>query len=267
MPPIRAGEIELDCERSGSGPPLLLIMGMSGTRHHWGEPFLQLLRQDFEVIACDHRGVGASSRMQRPFTIAELADDAAALLSALQLESAHVLGISMGGMVAQQLALRHPHRLTTLTLGCTYCGGPRSALPGEETTRVLRDALLTRERERAVSAAWQVNVSAAFGADQEARESFIAIGMRHAVASVVVLEQMRAISLHDTSERLAEIETPTLIVHGTDDLMLPVENAHLIAELMPNARLEIIQGAGHLFFWEQPQRSAQLIVEHAAVRA
>ena len=119
----QVGEIQLDYERTGAGEPLLLIMGMSGTALHWGEPFLAELRRDFEVIAYDHRGVGQSSRLEGPLSIAGLAEDAAALLEALELGSAHVLGISMGGMVAQELVLAHPERVRTLTLGCTYCCG------------------------------------------------------------------------------------------------------------------------------------------------
>src|SRR5207245_11250748 len=107
----RVGEIELGYERSGSGPPLLLIMGMSGTALHWGEPFLEALRSDFEVIAYDHRGVGSSSRLHGPITIVQLAEDAAGLLAALELDAAHVLGVSMGGMVAQEPAPPHPDRL------------------------------------------------------------------------------------------------------------------------------------------------------------
>src|SRR5271163_2166740 len=99
MTVVRVGEVELDYERSGSGPPLLLIMGMSGTALHWGEPFLDALRSDFEVIVYDHRGVGASSRLEGAITITELAADAAGLLRALGIDSAHIMGISMGGMV------------------------------------------------------------------------------------------------------------------------------------------------------------------------
>ncbi len=132
MTVVRVGEIELDCERSGQGPPLLLIMGMSGTALSWGEPFLELLRRDFDVIAYDHRGVGASSRLDGPLTIREMAGDAEGLLAALELDSAHVLGISMGGMIAQELALAAPERIRTLTLGCTYCGGEGSQLAAPE---------------------------------------------------------------------------------------------------------------------------------------
>src|SRR4051794_32195564 len=113
---VRIGDTELDVERSGSGPPLLLIMGMSGTALHWGEPFLQALREDFDVITYDHRGVGASTRLDGEITIAEMAADAATLLQALDIEAAHVVGFSMGGMIAQELALAHPERMLTLTL-------------------------------------------------------------------------------------------------------------------------------------------------------
>src|ERR1700684_4592924 len=128
MPLARVGEVELSYERAGSGPPLLAIMGMSGTLLSWGEPFLGPLRESFEVIAYDHRGVGESSRMEEQFTIPQLAEDAAGLMDALELDSAHVLGISMGGMVAQELALAQPERVRTLALGCTYCGGEGSSL-------------------------------------------------------------------------------------------------------------------------------------------
>src|SRR4051794_30472147 len=101
----------LNYVRRGAGEPVLLIQGMSGNHLSWGEPFLRELERDFDVVAYDHRGVGRSSRVTDPFTIVDLAEDAAALLDTLGWETAHVLGISMGGMVAQELALRHPQRI------------------------------------------------------------------------------------------------------------------------------------------------------------
>jgi 3-oxoadipate enol-lactonase len=267
MPVARVEGIELSYERGGSGPPLLLIMGMSGTFDHWDAGFLDDLRRDFDTTVYDHRGVGSSSRLDGPITIAQLAEGAAGLLAALEIESAHVLGISMGGMVAQELALAHPERIRTLALGCTYCGGEGSALPGEDVMRKLAEAMSSGDRERAIRAAWEANVSPGFAANDDAYARFLEIGRRRAVPVEVIMEQMRAVTEHDTYTRLPEIELPTLVVHGTLDQMLPVQNGHMIAGLIPDSRLEILDGIGHLFFWEQPERSAELVRAHAAVNA
>jgi 3-oxoadipate enol-lactonase len=268
MPLTRVeGEIELSYERAGSGPPLLMIMGMSGTFDHWNAVFLDDLRQDFETIVYDHRGVGASSRLEGPVTIAQLAEDAAGLLAALELESAHVLGISMGGMVAQELALSHPERIRALALGCTYGGGEGSSVTSEEVLRRLAEGMMSGDRERAIRTGWEVNVSPEFAADDEAYARFLEIGLRRAVPVETIMEQMRAITEHDTSARLPEIALPTLVVHGTLDQMLPVQNGRMIAGLIPDSQLEIFEGVGHLFFWEQPERSAELVRAHAAVHA
>jgi 3-oxoadipate enol-lactonase len=266
MPLAHVGEIELSYERAGSGPSMLVIMGMSGTFDHWDAGFLGDLRSDFDVTVYDHRGVGSSTRLgQEQLTIAQLAEDAAGLLAALQVDTAHVLGISMGGMVAQELALAHPERIDTLTLGCTYCGGEGSALSSEEVMRRLTEGMSSGVRERAIRAAWEANVSPAFAANDEAYARFLGIGLRRAVPVVTIMAQMRAIAAHDTSTRLPQLRLPTLVIHGTLDEMLPVQNGHMIAGLIPGSRLEILDGVGHLFFWEQPAHSAELIRAHAAV--
>ncbi|HEV2924008.1 MAG TPA: alpha/beta hydrolase [Solirubrobacteraceae bacterium] len=267
MPKVRSGDVELDYERSGSGPPLLLIMGMSGTALHWGEPFLELLRRDFEVIVYDHRGVGASTRLEGPITIAQMAQDASGLLSALRLQSAHVLGISMGGMIAQELALAHPDQVTTLTLGCSYCGGTDSTQTAPEVLKRLAEAMMSGDRERALLSGWEINVSRAKAGDPEAYAAFRAIAERRAVAVPVVMAQLQACLAHDASTRLGELTTPTLVIHGTEDQLLPVENGRQIASLMPGSKLEIFDGVGHMFFWEQPERAAELLRAHAAVPA
>jgi 3-oxoadipate enol-lactonase len=265
---VNVGDAQLDVERSGSGPPLLLIMGMSGTALHWGEPFLQALREDFDVIAYDHRGVGASSRLSdEQITIAQMAEDAAGLLATLELDSVHVLGISMGGMIAQELALAHGPQVRTLTLGCTYCGGEGSELASPAVIGRLGEAMMSGDRERAIRAGWEANVSERYAADPDAWAAFAAIAERRAVAIPVVMAQMQAIAAHDTNARLPSLQMPTLVIHGSEDQMLPVANGRLIASRIDGAQLEVLDGVGHLFFWEQPERSAELLRAHAAVPA
>jgi 3-oxoadipate enol-lactonase len=254
-------------QRRGAGEPLLLIQGMSGTHLAWGEPFVAGLERDFDVVAYDHRGIGRSDPQHDPFSIADLAEDAAGLLDALGWESAHVLGISMGGMVAQELALRHPGRVRTLALGCTYCGGPGSSLAPPETINKLSAGMMSGDRELAIRTGFEVNVSAGFAAGEGAYDAFRAMAKALPAPVPVIMLQMQAIAGHDTSARLPSLDVPTLVVHGDEDAMIPVENGRLIASLVPGARLEVLPGVGHMFWWEQPERSAELVRAHALAGA
>jgi pimeloyl-ACP methyl ester carboxylesterase len=251
--------MDLHVSRRGEGEPLLLIQGMSGTHLSWGEPFASLLERDFDVVAYDHRGIGRSDPVVDPFSIVDLAQDAAGLLDALGWETAHVLGISMGGMVAQELALAHPDRIRTLTLGCTYCGGPGSSLAPPETLARLAAGMRSGDRELAIRTAFEVNVSPAFAQQPGAYEAFRAMAKSLPAPVPVIMLQMQAIAGHDTSARLPSLTVPTLVVHGDADAMIPVQNGRLIASLIPGARLEVLQGVGHVFWWEQPVTSAQLV--------
>lgn len=264
MPETGGGGIELHCEREGSGEPLLLIQGMSGTRLAWGEPFLAPLRERFECIRFDNRGIGLSGRVEEPFTIADLAADTAALLDRLELESAHVLGISMGGMVAQELALAHPERVRTLTIGCSYCGGPGSALMDPANFGVLAEAIASENQDRVFRAMWELNLSPGFRAEESGYGAFAEMAAATPVPRRTVELQMQAILGHDTSARLPGLDLPALVIHGTADLVLPYDNGPLIASLVPGAQLETLEDVGHMFWWEQPERAAGLLAVFAA---
>lgn len=263
MPKVEVQGSEFHYERGGSGEPLLLIQGMSGTHVSWGEPFKGALEESFDVVAFDNRGIGFSAPVESPFTIAEMAADTAGLLDQLEIESAHVVGISMGGMIAQELALAHPDRLRSLTLGCTYCGGDGSQLMPQENAEKLLAGFASGDREQALQAGYEVNLSPGFRADEDAFIAFHEMATSVPAAREVIQLQLQAILGHDTSGRLGEIGTPTLIIHGTVDGVLPFANGKQIASLIPAARFEVFKDIGHMFWWEQPQRSAELIREHA----
>jgi len=267
MPHADLPATSLFFERRGAGPPLLLIQGMSGTAASWGTPFLRALEADFDVVAYDHRGIGRSAPWRTPFTIGDLAEDARALLDHLDWDRAHVLGMSMGGMVAQELALRHPGRVETLALGCTYCGGEGAALAGPEVLAMFRQAA------GGARAGGPAGSAEAPGAGAEGLLGTLAAHLssgtlaRMALAVPAplgaILLQLQAVGGHDTSARLPGLAVPTLVLHGTRDPVLPAANGELIARLVPGARLELLDGAGHLFWLEQPVRTAALVAAHA----
>lgn len=267
MPTANVNGRELHYLQRGEGEPLLLIQGLSGTTFAWGDAFLDELARDFSVIAFDNRGIGQSSRVDEPFTIADLAADTAALLGAIGVGRAHVLGISMGGMIAQELALRSPETVATLTLGCTYAGGPGSLMTSPEVGGRLAAAWSSGDRELAIRTGWEVNVSPSFAADEAEYAAFRDRALRARAPLALISLQVQAVGGHDASARLGDIRAPTLVIHGDRDAMLSVENGRLIASKIPGARLEVLEGVGHLFWVERPRRSAELIREHARRRS
>ncbi len=267
MPTIDIAGTDLYYERRGVGEPLLLIQGLGGNSLHWGEGFLAGLQDGFELILYDHRGAGRSGALEGELTIADLATDAVALLAALELDAAHVVGISMGGMVAQELALQAPERVRTLTLGCTFPGGPEATMTDMAVVGMLAEAVLSGDEERTLRVGYEVMIAAEYGEREGAFELYAELAGQYPAPIAVLMAQLSAIMGHDTSQRLPGVEAPTLVIHGTEDRLMDVANGKLIASLVPGARLELLEGSGHMFFWEQPERSAQLVREHAAAAA
>jgi len=259
---VAVDSTELQYERRGAGPPLLLVQGMGANSLHWGEPFLTALERDFEFMLYDHRGAGRSAPLVGDLTIAGLAADALGLLDALAIEDAHVLGVSMGGMVAQDLALAAPARIRTLTLGCTSCGGTQSRPTSRHVVQRLTAAVLSRDFDRVLRTAFELVVSPAHAAEPAHYADFAA-AKHHPPSLPLLMEQKIAVEAHDRYARLRAIRAPTLVIHGTADELLAPVNGDLVASLIPGARLELLEGVGHLFFWEQPERTAQLVREFA----
>lgn len=262
MPKLPVAGIELYYERRGAGEPLLLVQGLGAHSGHWGERFLGELERDFELIAFDQRGAGRSG-VGADFTTADLASEALGLLDGLEIERAHVLGFSMGGMVAQELALSASKRLRTLTLGGTSPGGTQSKPTSSEVVQELTAAVLSADRERMLRTGFEIVVSAPFAAEPDNFTEFGEVARVYPADINLLMSQQAAVDGHDAYGRLRAIDVPTLVIHGTADRMLDVINGQEIASLIPDARLELMEDVGHLFFWEQPERTAQLIREHA----
>jgi 3-oxoadipate enol-lactonase len=255
------GDRQLSYHRRGRGEPLLLIMGMAGHAGLWREDFVDRLAADFEVVTYDHRGIGDSTDVAGPFSIAQLAADATDLLDAIGWRDAHVFGISMGGMVAQELVLSDPDRVRRLALGCTYCGGPRTNPMAPGPMRMV-SAMNSGDVEAALRVAFEANLSPTWTADESHWREFHDIALAERVPVQVVLRQAQAAYVHDTSTRLPSVQLPTLVLAGTEDEMVLYANNEVIAALIPGARMTSFDDVGHLFWWERPDETVRALSEH-----
>jgi pimeloyl-ACP methyl ester carboxylesterase len=248
--------------RRGAGEPLLLVHGVSGHHAMWGEPFLAALAESFDVVAFDHRGIGRSWRAEHAFTVADLAADALAVLDHLAWDSAHVLGASMGGAVAQELVLARPERVRRLVLGCTWAGGePHDAIFGEHQRNFVASATCG-QRQLAIDLMVEANLSPGFSAQPGRYEGFAAAAVSVRVPGPITVLQMQAAQAHDARERVGGIAVPTMVLHGTDDTVVRPGAGERLAAIIPGAAFQTYDGAGHLFFWEQPERAAAAVVAH-----
>jgi len=246
------GRTRLYWESTGKGDPVLLIMGLGLSGGAWWRT-VPVLSRRLRVITFDNRGVGRSRAFGYAYTTEAMADDAVAVLDDLRLERVHVYGISLGGMVAQQLALRHPERVRSLVLGATNAGGPRAVRPDEEVVTFFRRRLRMRAEEAARESVPFNYGPRCRGEHFDRIEEDIAQRLAHPFAERAYRAQMFAAGLHNCYGRLPRIDVPTLVVHGRHDRMVPVANAHLIAERIPGARLRILEESGHLYPTEEPE--------------
>jgi 3-oxoadipate enol-lactonase len=248
MPVCRTNDIEIYFERAGAGPTLLFIGGTGGDLRVKPNVFDGPLPRQFDVIAYDQRGLGRTSKPDRSYTMAQYADDAAALLSALAVSRAVVFGVSFGGMVAQELALRHPGRVKAMVLACTSPGGEGGAsYPLHQLTGMTREEMartmipISDTRRDAAWAAANPEEHRALvemaSTDPYAEESDRAMGARR---------QLEARATHDTWDRLAAIRCPVLVAGGKFDGIATPETQARMAARIPGAQLRMYEG-GHLF--------------------
>jgi 3-oxoadipate enol-lactonase len=255
----RINGVELAYELRGSGTPLVMIHGAQGDQTMFAG-LAAGCAADFRVLTFDQRGSGLSEKPDTDYSIAMLADDTAALMDHLGLSPAHVIGVSMGGMIAQELALRHPAKLRSLALGCTTPGGPREVrVEGNALAVAYSTAPMSAEdRGRALA-------EAAFSKGHLVRHPEIVAAMIEArrnrpIDPVALGHRMKALHEHDTYDRLPRIGCPTLVITGKDDALISWENSRILAERIPGANLEILEPAGHCFWLERPQESRDAIV-------
>jgi pimeloyl-ACP methyl ester carboxylesterase len=252
--------VSLAYDVEGSGQPLLMIQGLGYGRRGWG-PAVKLLAQRFEVVTFDNRGFGGSQITPGPYTTAQLAGDALAVLDAARVERTHVIGISLGGMIAQELVLAAPQRVQRLVLCSTTPGGPQSVPMPEKTV-----ALMGRQAQLDPQEAMRLFVENALSPQppQALVDEIVAYRTANPPDGAGWYAQAGAGAAHDALARLREIGVPTLVVHGTADNVVDARNAPLIAEAIRGARLELFEGVGHLLPWERPEEFVALVEKFLA---
>lgn len=239
---------ELHTDAGPDAPWVVLVHGLGYARWGW-EPVTASLAERYRLVLLDNRGIGESDAPPGPYTTAELAGDVAAVLDDAGVDRAVLVATSLGGMIAQELAIGHPDRLDALVLVCTTPGGDLAFPFPEQTQRLLAELpdLDPREGlERAVRNALS----------DDAPDELVDRIMAHRLAAppdpVGWQAQAAAAGAHDAGERLHLVTVPTLVVHGTEDVVVDPRNADVLAEHLPAAAVVRIAGAGHLLFWERP---------------
>jgi 3-oxoadipate enol-lactonase len=256
---VKRGKHFIHCETYGDAqkPPLLLIMGLAVSSRAW-DRLPKLLENDFFVMVFDNRGTGRSSRRGFAYRMRDLADDAAAVLDANGIAQADVFGISMGGMIAQELVLRHPSRVRRLALGATFASyrrGHRAAV--RDLCKLFVGTLLLR-REKTLA---RLLTSAAWHAQNSGRALQWIRDAEH-TAFRFALAQSAAIARHHTLPRLSQIQAPTLILTGDEDRVVPHKNSEVLARSIPGAKLLVLHGAGHVFPLEREQETVAALKAH-----
>lgn len=257
MPYATNRGVKIYWEEHGSGQPVLMIMGLSFTLDMWHRT-LPLIARTHRALAFDNRGVGRSDVPRGPYSIRAMAEDARAVLDAAGVESAHVIGASMGGMIAQELTLRHPSRVRSLILACTYCGGLRAKFP--RASRFRHQASWPGQTPQERILAFNPLLYAE-GTPAGRIEEDNQIRLRWHPTARGYLNQLLAILRWSSYRRLPGISVPTLIVHGDSDLIVPPENAEILASRIPNARTCTVPNAGHIFTTDQPELSHGMLLK------
>jgi 3-oxoadipate enol-lactonase len=243
-------------DQQGEGSPLLLIMGLGWTSHMWYRS-RPILAEKFRTIALDNRGVGRSEVPPGPYSIALMASDAAAVLDAAGVESAHICGMSMGGMIAQEFALQYPQRIRSLILGCTAAGGRHAVQAEREVIQLL---LAPRGDPEDMAKAIYPYIYDAATSDSR-KEEDLAVRRAWFPTAEGYLAQWQGIMAWEAYSRLPQITAPTLVIHGDSDRLIPPENGRRIAARMPNARLEIIPRASHIFATDQTEAAHHAMLD------
>lgn len=260
MPTVKVGDINMYYEVQGDGYPLVMIMGLSCSLDWWDPPLVNGLSKKFKLVMFDNRGAGRTDKPEVEYSNMMFADDTAGLMDALNIQRANILGISMGGEIAQELALNYPEKVEKLILCSTNCGGEKAVEAEPHVMEMLTGDLEGVPPEDLVKGVLYLCFTQDFiETNPDYRDDFIQRLAKAPIPPDAYSRQVKADFSHDAYERLPGIKSPTLILHGKKDIAEPPENAEILANRIPGAKLVYFHNSAHLLCEESEKVLATIL--------
>jgi len=249
--------IKIFWNEAGSGDPLVMIMGLGYSHEMWHRTWPGMARK-YRTIVFDNRGVGQSDVPPGPYQVPQMAADTAAVMDAAGVERAHVFGVSMGGAIAQEFTLTYPHRVRSLILGCTTCGGSNSVAAAPNVLQILlARATMTPDEGAEAMVPFIYDAST----PRVRIDEDLAIRRRTYPSAAGYLAQVQGILAWTCYDRLPQIKGRTLVIHGETDQLVPPQNAYILHERIAGSRLVMLPQASHIFMTDQPEASHAALLE------
>ncbi len=256
----KVGDADLYFESYGEGFPLILIRGLGSNADHWYEQ-VPILSREYKVITFDNRGIARSNNPGGTLSILMMAQDTIGLLDAIGITRCHLLGLSLGGMIAQEVTINYPDRIKGLILASTHCGGIHKISAGAEVTALFTEMINVGDEASKIKAGACLFDPETLAKRPEVLRKYTEISMKYPADAEILTKQSEAVLNFDTFDRLPQIQAPTLVITGDADLLVPPDNSNILAERIPGAKLKIISGGGHQILVEQPEACNKAILE------
>lgn len=260
MPKFKGTEVELYYEIYGEGEPLVLIEGLSYSSWMWFKQ-IPALSKYFKLIVFDNRGVGESDKPKEPYTTSMMARDVRDLMNGLGIQKAHILGVSMGGLIAQQFAIEYPQMVNKLVLVCTGHNGPNAVMPSQEVLELLARPKGNTPEERVRYAIEFITTEKNRREKPDVIEEIIEQQLSNKIPPYAYNNQLHACATHNSEEQLCKIKQPTLIIFGDSDQIFPIGNAHRLHNKIAGSELVILENGGHLFLIECAAEFNKAVIE------
>jgi 3-oxoadipate enol-lactonase len=259
MPIAKTKNVNIYYEIIGQGEPLVMIRGISSNADHWYEQ-VPVLSQKYQLLVFDNRGIARSSDPGGSFSTRNMAADTVGLMEAVGIKKAHVMGYSMGGMIAQEMALAYPEKVNGLILVATDCGISLRIKAKPEFSRLFSEMIRLGTNEAKKAAAGCLFAKQTVETRPDIIQRYTEVSLRFPASLKTLGRQWAAITLHDACKRLPKISSPTLVITGSEDELIPPQNAKVMAQRIPVAQMISIDGGGHLFLIEQPDAFNQAVI-------